>query len=108
MAVPADAARALAFVRQQAAAGRVLLTEKARSELRSVGGGLDADDVNNCLCTVTEGQVVAYEPDQTRPDKTVLKLRTRMADTDCYCKVALRLGWDRTVAVLSFKEWMAS
>jgi hypothetical protein len=108
MAVPADAARALAFVRQQAAARRVVLTEKAMLELRSVGEGLAANDIRECLCTATDGQVVSYEPDQTRPDRTVLKLRTRMADTECYCKVALCLGWDRTAAVLSFKEWKAS
>jgi hypothetical protein len=38
----------------------------------------------------------------------VLKLKALVSGRACYCKVALRPGWDRTVAVLSFKAWRGS
>ena len=108
MAIAADAHTALAFVRQQAAGGRATYTEKAIQEFRSFAAELGTDDIRACLRGVREEEVVSYEPDHTRPDRMVLKLKALVSGRACYCKVALRPGWDRTVAVLSFKAWRGS
>jgi hypothetical protein len=92
-------------VRDQASARRVAYAEKAKTDLEAFDVDLDVDDIRDCLCAALDDSIVGYEDDHTRPDKKVLKLKTVVAGKGCYCKVSLRVGWDRTVAVLSFKPW---
>lgn len=108
MSPPQGASQALAFVRSQAAARRVLYTEKAKADLDAFDQPLDVDDIRDHLCAARDEEIDDFLDDETRAEKKVLILRLFVAETRCYCKVSLSVGWDRSVCVLSFKPWRAS
>ncbi|MDP3940573.1 MAG: hypothetical protein Q8R92_20870 [Deltaproteobacteria bacterium] len=100
----ADARRveAVRLIRMLAHARQVRIEARVQSSLGDLD--LDAEDVLECLCSLTVGEIREEEPDETIPGKEVYVFRKRYQERLLYVKVSIRLPKDHDLKVLSFKS----